>query len=222
MASGFIRRRLGFRTKRYGGAKRQRTFTAEVKKIIDKQVDKKFIVVAHSALTTTMTNGNPASTFLNPLVQGVTDNTRLGDRIKAKYLLYNFFIYGPAGASCEVAYALIRTKDPRGVAPSYTQIFNTATPAPDDNFNHSTVDWNNRFECLKRGTVHIQANYSTQVQTQMRRLKIDLKDAISDYSISNAGSVADVDKNAYYMLFYTDSGSNTTVYHAYQFYFVDM
>lgn len=219
--------RSGFSTRRRTRGRRNRTRGAiatvgKVKRMIDRTVEKKFIVTPHTSVTGTLVNASPVLVLLNPLAQGTSDNTRIGDRVRCHKLQYSFIIYSGAGISQNICYELIRVKEPRGVAPTYTQIYNSATPSPDDHHNNVNVDWASRFESVKKGNINITSNYAAQTMAKRVSFNISLGDVVTDYSINTLGTIADMDKNAYYMLFWTDGATNASVYHAYYFYFMDM
>lgn len=230
MAVGFLRRRLGFRTRRHGGTKRQTrkklATIGYVKRAISADNEKKFIYVTNSLMGgANLTNATPQLNLLNGLAQGTTDQTRLGDRVKFKRLLMNILASAPisaTGNSTSYKFDIMRYKQPRGAAFTMTNLYGSATPATIDNFNEASTDWKSRFECLATRTFVINYPAATVAQIYLFSFEVNLDDAITDYSLGNAGTIADIDKNAYYLVAHQDTALATSVYYAYYLWYTEM
>lgn len=193
----------------------------KVKRMISSNAEKKFLVVSNSNITSVLTQAVPYLALINGMVQGTTDNTRIGDRVKNLKFNCRLNIYGPAGLQVQIRIFIFKVKDPKGSAPTVTQLFNTASPNNISHANFQTVDWTNRFSLVASRECKLVAQYSTQQGTSMCEMNVPIN-SITDYSIGNAGTVADIDKNAYYMCIVSDSANATNVYEDSYWWYSDM
>lgn len=231
MTAGFLKRRLGFRTKKHGGVKRRAKKNSKlikrVKAIVNATNEKKFLQVAFGSgnITNILGISNPVLYLLNGMTQGVTDNTRIGDRVRQHKLELNAFVSCTASTTqtYNLVCRIIRVKEPRGVAPTTLQIMNTATPNPLDLFNHVNVDWSSRFENIHEQVFTLTPQTATTNAGHVFRIYLPLGDLITDYSIGNAGTIADMDKNAIYLQVLSSDASNTSsLTVAYYLWYYDM
>lgn len=213
---GWIQRRLGFRTKRYGGKKRFAKRTAnlatkqDVKRMISSQEETKMIITPASTLSITLNNITPISTFLNPLGQGDTDNTRTGDKVRNLQFKCMLYFICPAGGQGNYRAFIIRCKQPRGVSPTLTDIMGSASPPVYYNYNYSNIDFNSRYEIMADRRLVTNSNFSTQQQNLLLDMSFSCEDSQTDYSLGNAGSIADVDKNSYHLFVLGDQSTVST------------
>ena len=213
LKSGYIKRRLGFKTRKYGGAKKtlksgKIATRAYVKRIISAEKETHNIQT-DATLTTTLTSAANYSTLLNPLSQGDTDNTRTGDKVKFTSFKGKLQIIGAAGLNQNYRCTIVRQKNPRGNAASIADVFGAGANVF-HHFNHSNVDFTSRYEIVLDKTMNIASNHSTQVGYGIMDISFDA-DQVADYSLGNAGSIADIDTNAYILMLQTDAGTAATV-----------
>jgi len=208
--------------KRRGTRNSSKAIITKVKKMIAVQQEPKFIVTANTEISDVLTASVPYIGLLNPLVQGTTDNTRIGDRVRFTKLNLRLNLYGPAGLNNHIRVFVFKSKDPHGVAPTITNLFNTATPSNISHANFVSLDWTHRYQLMASRDCALTSSYSTQRAAHMCEINVSLGNAISDYSIGNAGTVADMDKNAYYLVLLSDSATATNVYQDSYMWFTDM
>lgn len=225
---GWIERRLGVRTKRHGGAKRkakkQLATIAYVRKAINSTSEKKFIQSQNVSIGPVVT-ATPVLQLLNGLQQGTTDNTRTGDRVRYTKLLLHAYLVCPlqvSGTASHVKVDIIKVKNPRGVAPTVLQIYGSATPGAGDFFNHNTVDFSSRFQILDSKEYQFNLPSVGNAEGYLMKFDIDLNDMQTDYSIGNAGTIADIDANALYVLYHQDNSTSIAIYQSAYLYYMDM
>lgn len=226
----FSERNSGFRTKRYGGQKRKmKNMLATVTKVrtmIDRTSEKKFLNLQFGTAQLSVTAGsaNPLLYILNPLLQGTSDNTRLGDRVRFSKLQLHVVLQAPASITDtrNVCIRIIQVKEPRGVIPTNLQLYNNATPSPFDHPNFVTIDFPARFKILATKYVHFNPQIGTQTPVINTNFTINLKDMLTDYSIGNAGTIADIDRNALYISVISEGASTMTVTIPYYLWYRDM
>lgn len=219
---GYFARRLGYKTRRYGGrnpkAGKKLATVATVKRLINVNKENKCTFSTQNTLTTLLNNGNQLLYLLNGLTQGDTDNTRDGDIVTWSRLRMRFLIYGTGSSVYHVQ--VIRVKKPRGVAPTLTQMFGGTQPSPIDYPYYATQEFNQHYEIIYDKELPIHSNYSAQTMHTLCEVDIS-PDIKTDYSLGNAGTIADIDANALYLVVRTDNGANTTVNWSNLFFFKD-
>lgn len=226
MAYGWLARRLGMRTKRHGGkryAKRKGVATkGYVRRVMENGKEKKFTYSNDTQFTTTLTNSVPSLTLLNGIARGNSDQQRIGDRVKLKDVRLQGRIYcganNPAGV---IKLELLRIKNPRGVAPTESALYNSATPQPTEIDNDINIDWKSRFERIGYKMIEIKANYSTQDVVIPFHFK-HACEHVADYSLGNNGTIADIDTNAIYFNIISDVTNAVTVNASYKLHYEDM
>jgi len=224
---------LGMRTRRYGGQKRKAKKEARkvatiqyVKRAIDRSIEDKFVYLNNALMGgANLTNATPQVNLLNGLAQGTTDQTRTGDKVRFARLKLDLLVSAPisaTGNSTAYKFDIIRYKNPRGVAPTITNLYGVATPAAIDHFNDVSIDWKSRYECLASRSFVINYPAATVAQVQLLSFDINLNDVQTDYSLGNVGTIADIDKNALYLVAHQDTALSTSVYFAYYLWYQDM
>lgn len=227
---GYFVRKAGIPTRKYNGRKRalngKVATVNKVKHMIARINELKF-QYAVVTTATTISNSAPYILLLNPCLRGTTDQTRIGDRVHNNKLDINM-LFNPTATlgngTPTVRFLIIKYKNPRGVSPlaNGSDVFDQTAPVPMSHFNDITTDWHSRFECVKdSGAMIIKTQFSGQLMQTHCHFKKTLKD-ITDYSISNAGTVADIDKNAYYLYVLTDTTVSCNLTYDYRFYYKDM
>lgn len=223
---GWIQRRLGFRTKRYGGKKRfaKRTQGLATKDYVKKQMSRNnemHHIITNTTLTSTLASASYYSTLLNGLVQGDTDNNRTSDRVKFHNFSGKLSFHVPAGVQGNYRITIVRYKQPRGTSATLADIF-SASPSVFHQYNDNNIDFNTRYDIIRDFTVEVQTAYASQTMSKLVDISFNANELISDYSLSNIGSIADIDKNAYFLMLQSDISTNTTVNISSTFNFKDM
>lgn len=226
---GWLARRLGRRTKRYGGTKYRKTkgvSTKAIKRVINRSLETKFIQVSYTALFSALTTTMSAPLLLNPLLRGNTDNSRIGDRVRAIKLHISYQFYSAATTNVCPTFRLtvVRIKQPRGVAPltNGSDVYDTTNPAPLDMINYD-LDWNKRYEFLHVERHTLKPAFAAQTLSHYGDIHVNLSDMIMDYSLGNAGTIADIDTNALYLYCqYDNSATAGSIYGSYHLTYKDM
>lgn len=214
--SGFLLRRLGYRTKRYGGSKysankgdRKLVTKKQVKTMINRTIETKFLYSAYTSLSSDIRSTTPYYGLINGVVQGNTDNTRTGDRVRYGLLdmHVNIAKTGNNNTGTQFRVMLLRLKNPRGATPASSTI-QLATNRPMEIMDDVNYDWNSRWaiEYDSGVLVYPMTQMSSQYQQYVIHIKKNL-DLVTDYSLGNAGTIADIEKNALYLYITTDSGT---------------
>lgn len=219
---GYLARRLGLPTRRYGGKKKARTkgirklaTVNTVKRMINRTTETKFTYSAFGQVASNLLNTSPYFALLNPLTQGDTDSNRTGDKVRFQYLTMQLF-HNLVTNINDVTYrvAIIRAKNPRGSAPTASSLVVNGGTAQDpcEIWDEVNYDFFSRYEILYDSGVrvihrNITTNYT--VATDYISCRCDF---VTDYSLSNGGTIADIDQNALYIYF--RSGNGTANSHA--------
>lgn len=229
---GWLTRRFGYRSRRYGGVKKRakkegkKLATVQyVRKAIDNTTEKKFILVQSATLSTTFQNSAPIQVLLNGLTQGTTDNTRLGDRCRAKRLLMTVYVSVPVSATGLCSRYILDVlwyKNPRGGTPSFLNLYGSNTPGAVEQFNYNTIDFSSRFQILSHQEHQNNPQAINTTSGFTFEVDLDLQDHMVDYSLGNVGTVADIDKGALYLMMHVDNSLVTNVYYSYYYWYMDL
>lgn len=226
---------MGFKGLFFNGRKRYKKYKKSkllaTKAYVDREVaaaaENKFVQLVPTASFTGLTATMAAPLLLNALSRGNTNSTRIGDRVRIRKIHINLKFYVTATMGAIVGMVrpyLIQYKNPRGVAPSATgsDVFDQANPGLSSTFNDQ-IDWHSRFKVIHDFGHHaIWPQYSAQLPEIMLSFTKNLK-FISDYSLGNAGTIADIDKNAIYLYIVADNPASTLNCEvAYKIYYKDM
>lgn len=220
---GWLARRMGLPTRRHGGKKKARTkgnrklaSVSTVKRMINRTIETKFTYSAYGLVLANCLNTAPYFGLLNPLTQGDTDSNRTGDKVRFQYLTMNLF-HNLANTNInDITYriAIIRAKNPRGVAPTAsTLVVNGGTAQdPCEIWDEVNYDFFSRYEVLYDSGVRVlHRNVTTNYTVATDYVSVAC-DFTTDYSLGNAGTIADIDQNALYLYF--RSGNGTANAHA--------
>lgn len=196
------------------------------KRMLSAVAEKKFTYLENTAIMASCYTSSPRSYLIVPPVQGTTDNTRIGDKIRLHNFKANLQIY-TTGASNQadnitVRIELILVKNPHGSTPSNTDVYNSSTPLPQTLHNDITRNFSSRFKTLwsRSWTFQPQYYYTSDGHTITRQqslaklihINVPLHEIVMDCSLGNAGTIADIDTNALYFFMHTDaSNANNTV-----------
>lgn len=171
--------------------------------------------VVFSALTVDSTMELPAST-LNNVTQGDTVSSREGNSIMVKSIEWNFdFSQQPAAATTAasiVHFWLIQDRQPNGAAPGVTTIFTS------DNAAQATaiVGQQYRFKVLKKDVLvfNAAAGVSGAFNQCCQNLQgyYKFKKPVQVRFSGNAGTVADVTTNNFFIVMGSTYSDDTVVY----------
>lgn len=148
--------------------------------------------------TSTDLNSTADIVFLHPLSQGTTDITRVGRKYCLKSINISGQIYG--GTSVGVArIMLVKSVNPNGVAPTMAQLLT------------STSSWalRNRLYLTELKVLYDRKflmstnTYTGQGVKKLFRIYKKLNDVVV-CNDGNAGTIADVEKTAYYLIMFSD------------------
>lgn len=214
--SGFLLRRLGYRTKRYGGSKRSATkgdrklvTKKQVKTMINRTMETKFIFSAYTTISSDIRYTAPYYGLINNLQQGNTDNTRTGDRVRYGMLdmHVNLAKTGNNTVQTQCRVMLLRLKNPRGATPASSTIqYNSNRPM--EIMDDVNYDWDSRWAIEYDSGVFVYpiTSIASQFQQHVIHIRKNL-DFVTDYSLGNAGTIADIEKNALYLYITNDNST---------------
>jgi hypothetical protein len=160
-------------------------------------------------------------TLLNPIIQGTTGNNRSGREIKLDHLRLNmtFTIAGQNDIDI-VRYIVFLDKESRGTAPAVGDVVQNATfgiGAILSSHNFDNVP--SRFKILADEIVILKPTVSVnstntvwQNDIKHRLLHIPLKSLTHYYNASNAGTIADIDSNALYLVTWGQDATNPVIF----------
>lgn len=164
--------------------------------------EKKFIDTP-SAGATLPTNTNGTLILLNALSQGTAYNQRTGISIKIASIEVEGFCTLNASATTDfIRVSLIQDKQPNGSSANYGNVYDLATAVAPLSFrNQATVD---RFVVLKNWKIDLDTNGRALV-----KFKCYLKlNEHTKYNAGNAGTIADIATNAFYLTFAGNLSAN--------------
>lgn len=181
-----------------------------VKKVLHKQVENKLDITTLPQATGLVANKTPAVSVIGSIVTGVVQGTRVSDTIRTKRIGLKVVMQNGAVNLSQVArLMLIRDDANNGVnAITMAQLFNdtTADDAPNWGFN---IDNRKRFKVLYDKTFVLQPHTATQATQKIIHINKRYKNGIEQiYNTGTAGTNADINVGAYYILFQT--ADNTT------------
>lgn len=205
-------------------AKRGRTgLTNRVRALENSKEEAKHIIYSDDAVpaATVLTNSfnvraaAPFIGLLNPLSRGTTVQQRIGDKVMWTSLNLNLHIYANGNITDEtwVRWRLVKHIQPLGTAlsaSSYLAI-NFGVSAPGLPFmmrNINNQDPKDRFATLKSGIIKF-TNVSNSGQ-EVKMIPIRYRKPIeTSYHLGNNGTIADIARNALYLIVWTNSSITT-------------
>lgn len=166
--------------------------------------------VKHIEHTLTVANiaiaGNAGQVqLLNGLVQGDTDVTRTGDKVTWLSISYRFEVDGTA-SDFLYRWAIIYDRFPQGAALAWTDVYNSAN-------NDALLNYDNaqrrRFVIIATQTLPDSNSYSAKIDHRMIHGFIQMKRNLkTDYSLGNAGTVADMQAGSLYFVHNASGNAN--------------
>jgi len=170
--------------------------------------------------TNALINATPLIQLLNGCVRGMTVQTRIGDICKvSKIHLKMRTTYGTAiDGDVIIKWILFAEKNSQGFARTASNFsstyFGDGTPQTNAIPNHNNKDVS-LFRILKKGTQYMRASMATVIEIRDWSIFYAPKTPLRvNYTLGNAGTIADIDGNAIYLYMYTDNttGGATGVY----------
>lgn len=166
---------------------------------------------------------NPVLNFMAPCARGTNVQGRLADYIYiSKVSLSCLTVFG-TGISGDVIvkWMLFMWKQPRGATLTASAFnldyFGTATPASNSIPNINNKDVRAKYRILKTGQFQLKETVAGVIEYHKHHINWYTKKPIRcGYTLGTAGTIADVDTNALYLMYYTDStvsalGITTTI-----------
>jgi len=160
--------------------------------------------------------GAPLQVYLNPLTRGTTVQNRIGDKavITRIRIKLNFYFSSAVSDQCMIWWAIYKVKS--GAAGSTTAanfLIGKYGVQPGPN---TLPDINNRYQpvlpIIARGAYKHVAPVDATTEFQVINVNC-FKKVYSEYRLGNAGTVSDMNKDALYLVVWTDrSPAGITVY----------
>lgn len=185
----------------------------KVKKI-QKRQELKHVDTFFNAVELVANPGTTQTILLNPLVQGDTNITRDGDNVTFTSIQIRLSLLGVPTAGFGALYRIIFFRDlqSNGTAPTAAQLLDnsvttqfTDSPYNSDYTSRFRVIWD--FRGVLQPTVPSTVVAGITTQTILSRKSWSSKRRlgfITNYGISNAGTIADITKNSVYALFLSE------------------
>lgn len=144
-------------------------------------------------------------------MQGTTQSTRIGQRIRVQEILLNYQTWNPSTVLADslqgVRVMLIEDRMTNGANPAIGNLVTTLS----SNALYNLVRANT-FRVLYDEVVCPAINYGTNNGSGgliCRRVKVTCN-CITDYSLGNAGTVADIDTGGLFVVIWSDLGTTTS------------
>lgn len=201
---------------------RRPSVALQVKRILDKRVEQKFI----DTTTNITLSATSYVQTLNVIGEGTDYNTRIGRHIAAKAIMIDItFLPGTvANVASNADYgiiALVWDKQPNGAVATYANIFSGPTAQPFPNMNNS-----DRFKILKLENFYIQPKFDAAGSLESpsfqepakRRWYVPLRDMDVEYGSSTTPTTGSV----YLCVGGTAPSSPSQFYYNARFLFTDM
>lgn len=169
-------------------------------------------------VTGTPTQATASLTLLNPLSQGTTAETRIGDQVKFKSLDMRIATSNGNAETIWMRYMIIKDNAPNGAVPTEADIL-ADTGGPVQSFRN--LDYGKRFvvyaDKVLSYSAHNLANSASQpsfinFHIDLERPKRRGDNNITEYGLGNAGTIADISKGAYYLLCTSSAVSNNVTF----------
>lgn len=151
-------------------------------------------------------------TLLNGFSQGLAVTNRIGDKLRFLYLLIRGrFLYN--GGDDIVRFMVILDREPAGAEAASTDILTT-----DNWVSYLNEDYGKRFWIFR--DKHFAINNVGDNQVRFFKFRIPLK-FTSNYGLGNAGTIADISKNALYVGLVAQNDLRTYCQFTYRLAFTD-
>lgn len=137
--------------------------------------------------------------LLNGMTKGDSINTREGRTLRIKSVQLHININMNTSATrTRLKWALVIDKQVNGAAPNISDIYDNVL------LNFRNLNNRKRFVILKQGLVNTNDDFPERDKSYYKRLNFK-----TIYNAGNAGSIADINTNSFYLLLLSDENLNT-------------
>lgn len=168
-----------------------------------------------------VTSATGSITLLNGLVQGNTVSTRVGNSVRFKNLAIRAAVANATAETIWLRYLIVRSEQPNGVAPTITQILQSANVQSFRNLNNVK-----RFTILKDKVLPLPyedaatgmasnprfIEHYIDLEKRAKKKRKDKSANETDYGLGNAGTIADISVNAYYLVVFSSAVTNQPLF----------
>lgn len=179
----------------YGAAGNQ--LTRDVKWLLSVvNVEDKYLDISSS----TVTAGTWTYVLLNPLSQGVTPNTRIGQSVKCVGLEVRCTVFCNSASTAfqTVRFMVFKDKQANGALPGATDVYGSGVLTP------RTVGYISRFTILFERTMCFSPTSSDGINSFDF---ITRQDWHQEFNTGNSGTITDITENSCYVGYITDQGA---------------
>lgn len=172
-------------------------------KKLKKEIEKKEILVSGSGSVATDVS---TVKLLNPLAQGNSFTTRIGNKVTFKSLALNIKMWQDSADTlgCVARIVVVYDRDADGTACAWNTVFQSTTVI--ELLNRTTYKG-------KRKILFDQfIEFPSTQQHKVVRMFINLKDAVGDYSLGNVGDITDIKKGSIYLMIMPSGNENNFSY----------
>lgn len=220
------------RQRNYNNKNKSRNIESQVHRIQQQiariQPEMKHSQTSATILTSNFINSTPQVVVVNPLSQGTSEVTRVGDKARMRRLNMKVH-FGAASALTTPQYVqalLIREKTTLGSALSPSQFFDSSTPKPHvwqrnvltRDPSRFVIVWDSGLLKVGRSEFATATPTKNYADSSIVCASCDIPlDFITDYSRGNAGTVSDIDTNGLNLVLFTSSTDANGIYIEYSF-----
>jgi hypothetical protein len=206
---------------RSGNVRIQRPLSSRIARVESQlQANPKWINPALMTYTNTVTGTSPYTFCVNAVLQGTSENTRIGAKIRMKEFWATFYVQNVATAQQDsnILYRiyLIKESTTLGSNISPSQVWLDANPTPLSMRDHTNRDAS-RYTFLYDSGVQAVGCQSSALASPFQNLSVNpervhtvhLKmDILSDQSRANNGNVGDIDTNGVSIVILSDNATS--------------
>lgn len=180
---------------------------------MNSDIERKVVNVFQNTATSVDFN-NPFTVLLNPLSQGTSVSTRLGNKVKAVYVDLTVTLQQQLTTAQGLGFArimLVREKPSLGSAISLNSLLGYSTPYVQSSYNYTNREWDDRFKVYYDKQFAIDGKtYINRVFRIRKRLGF-----VTNYARGNTGTISDIDVNSLYLVILTNWNSANNMYYQY-------
>lgn len=190
-------------------------------KTLQKANEIKSVVLSTSLTSQTINATTPYMVLLNYITKGDNISNRDGNDVIAKSIKLRLQL-SKAGSLSLYRVMLLCDKHPLGSAPTLSELFTSNTPKITDMYDFQNKNVQSRFKVIY-DRVHRIGSVTPVGEYLVMNRKFRLQNAHVSYALGNAGTIADIDKCAYYLVIIANvditGTSDTSLYYNSAFYF---
>lgn len=162
--------------------------------------------------------GGGSVLLLNGLQQGTSNTNRIGETVRWKNISMRVAYGGHASENIWYRYLIVRDRQPNGTAATVGTILNAASVQA-----HRNLNFSKRFKVLADRTLYLPLGDGS-VDGGFTSLFIDLEKVRkaqpaknksaneTNYGLGNAGTIADITENAYYLVQVSSATTNNPTF----------